>query len=397
MRFERDFHWQHFQHKGTCTFPLTLPPDAPASLRAGSWTLEWVRPERYLGGDTVSLRWEGVKATPRFRSFQLELLDSADERGGATFEGIEFPSGKQGSVSVRLTKHVSCGLRVTLSIEGSDNSLAPEEKAPSELARQFANLSLAQIANDVLLDFPRSGRQLWTSENLLLQSPYFASLLSSDFAESSKAPTALRAKAAGEPLFFDDSGDEEKVGIKPSSALSPSQASPHKTVTVTKTSYATYLAVVCWLQSGHIAFAPLASTFLSTEVSEGEAFVSRKKSISSSSTAHIVDCASLLPVSPKSVYRLSHLLDLPSLSSLALSNFSSQLTVSNAAHELFSETSGCYNEVWNAVVEFIARYSDKVRGTERWKEAEERAGKGTMAEWEGAIWARVASRLARRE
>ncbi|GAA5975867.1 hypothetical protein JCM11641_002825 [Rhodosporidiobolus odoratus] len=74
--------------------------------------------------------------------------------------------------------------------------------------------------------------------------------------------------------------------------------------------------------------------------------------------------AKLQPVSPKSVHRSAHLLELPDLSALALANFSSQLTVNNAVVELFSDTTAYYDQVFEVTLQYVDRRFEAVRVTE---------------------------------
>ncbi|GAA5874006.1 hypothetical protein JCM8547_001599 [Rhodosporidiobolus lusitaniae] len=141
--------------------------------------------------------------------------------------------------------------------------------------------------------------------------------------------------------------------------------------------YSTYLAVVCWLQSERITFSTLSSSSASTE---------------NARLAPADRPAPLSPlklVSPKSVYPFSHLLELPALSSLALANFRSQLTISNAAAELFSETSAYSDEIGSAVLEFVLARRTAVRQSSGFKAAQERAEKGEASEWEVRMWAKL--------
>ncbi|GAA5856756.1 hypothetical protein JCM8547_008825 [Rhodosporidiobolus lusitaniae] len=150
---------------------------------------------------------------------------------------------------------------------------------------------------------------IWSTEAVLSKSPYLKYLLTSDFLEGSVTTShSAKPDRPVEPLPFDHSDgeqDEKTDKPPPSRIISPLpkrriSALPHHRIAVTETAYTTYLAVIP---------DPLAA------------------------------------VSPKSVYRLAHLLELPQLASLALADFQVQLTVHNAASELFSETSGCYDEL----------------------------------------------------
>jgi hypothetical protein len=88
---------------------------------------------------------------------------------------------------------------------------------------------------------------------------------------------------------------------------------------------------------------------------------------------------SLISASPKSVYRLAHLLDLTELCQLALESIQSQLTPLNVALELFSNFSGVYDEVRKVEMDyFLARY-DEVKANEGMSRVEDRVAKGELS------------------
>ncbi|GAA5898055.1 hypothetical protein JCM6882_003316 [Rhodosporidiobolus microsporus] len=320
---------------------------------SGDWKAGWISVDG--GKDVLGFAWTGVTGQYRVERLTFRVEDRGKVCWRKDLHDVVFPPQPDGRL---LTSAVT------------------------------PKYSEMQTTNNVLLDFPRSGRQIWTTEDLLRDSPYFASLFSSDFSESIATTSSPSSDAAPQALPYDDSDDEEKASDdkRPrnasSASSSPNMTLPHKTVTVTEASYYTYLAVVCWMKTGEIAFAGLSSSSFFAAA------------VGSSSTAKAT--SSLRPVSPKSVYRLSHLLSLPALSTLALSNFSSSLTVQNAARELFSETSGCYPDVRDAVIDLIVKHVQGVFATPALREAEERAADGTDAEWEGAVWAKLAGALGRK-
>lgn len=147
------------------------------------------------------------------------------------------------------------------------------------------------------------------------------------------------------------------------SPLSPS--SLFKVVTIDEAAYTTYLAVLCWLQTGRIVFAPLLSSF--------KHFSRNRNSLDARwerLTALIAHQPSLLPlpVSLKSVYRLADLLELPDVQQLALLNFRSQLTVENAPLELFTDLASCYEEVRELVLGYVLENKAEVFKSEAMKQ-----------------------------
>ncbi|GAA5856755.1 hypothetical protein JCM8547_008824 [Rhodosporidiobolus lusitaniae] len=250
------------------------------------------------------------------------------------------------------------------------------------LAAQLAASSQTPFGFDVLLDFPLCKRRIWSSEAILSKSPYLEGVLSSDFLEGSTTTTSKTFSSESSGHLPCDDSDEEKdeALVASSQAGLPLEAPAHKTITITETAYSTYLATICWMQTGHIAFS-----------SRSSASVAPKQDSLSASTAD--SFSPLMAVSPKSVYRLSHLLDLPDLSSLALANSSAQLNTRNAAVELFSETSALYDEVGVAVLDFAVEHLEAIQQSDGMKEAEKRADLGEANEWELRVWAKLARRV----
>ncbi|GAA6030019.1 hypothetical protein JCM8097_009217 [Rhodosporidiobolus ruineniae] len=247
-------------------------------------------------------------------------------------------------------------------------------------------------SSDVCLYFPRSGKHLWVSESFSKDSsPYFKQLFSSPgFAESSKAHSASSSTRTFDPYAFDESDEEtDKLEVKPKKDFMEVDA-PFKTVTITETAYSTYFAVLVWLQSRYIAWAPLYSSFRL----DGEPRSSVSPMRISAVTERVLGSDDSLPppVSPRSVYRLAHLLELDELASLSLDNLRSQLTPFNAAYELYSSVSTCYPAVRDVVLDYAVANWDKVKTAPATEEMEKKAEAGEL---DGSA-AAVAMMLARR-
>ncbi|KAK4700490.1 hypothetical protein P7C70_g5754, partial [Phenoliferia sp. Uapishka_3] len=228
--------------------------------------------------------------------------------------------------------------------------------------------------NDVVFIFPRNaGRMLWSNSIILSSaSPYLKTLLASGFAEANTGwKIELEDLSSLEPLPFDDSDDEDssQSPASPGPHL-PSSAFPYCRIRVTQTSSKPYHAVLLYIYTQQIVFSPLSSCSrvgppLTPPVDE---IVPRH-------------------VSPKSVYRLAHHLEVPELQKLALESLKSDLNPNNVAVELFSEKSGTYDDVLQLLLEYAAAHRSEVRDTEEWKEK--------MATFGELPWgAKVAGRLA---
>jgi hypothetical protein len=170
--------------------------------------------------------------------------------------------------------------------------------------------------------------------------------------------------------LFEDSDDETdkhfKGQMKPRSPSSSSSVLPHKKVVITDTAFTTYQATLVWMCSRYIRFAPLRSSKdYPTTVSESRLQAVRIMIEANPRTS--------LPASPKSVYRLAHLLELKDLQEIALDNLSSQLTLRNAATELFSDVASAYPALRNVVLDFVVKNWSEVRASNSYQEIKERA------------------------
>lgn len=113
------------------------------------------------------------------------------------------------------------------------------------------------------------------------------------------------------PPSVDDDGDDGDL--------------TYRELKITASAYTTYRAVLLYLHSGYITFAPLSSIRLPLDPDA-------KKTREQVLEKHLTATPSLpFPVSPKSVYRHAHLLEISSLCALSLSELKLRLTISTAA------------------------------------------------------------------
>lgn len=164
-------------------------------------------------------------------------------------------------------------------------------------------------APDVVLLFPRRSqapRQLWVHRSLLVNaSAYWASLFESEMAESQLVPAAQplgdigeRVIQAGDISESDGASDDE--GSSTATWAERGLAADAYRITVRDASYTTYRAVLGFLVTGRIAYAPLRS----------RGAQARAAAIRDHQTAH-----PSLPalVSPKQVYVVADKLELAEL------------------------------------------------------------------------------------
>lgn len=215
------------------------------------------------------------------------------------------------------------------------------------------------------LVFPRQGAgqlDLWANAaTLRTVSPHFDRLLASPLvgvtledpaaelvSASQKSETKKRAR--GDPVFEDsDEETDEDYYKKIKGNQQPRPTFPHHEIVVTTSSFTSYRALLCWLQSGYINFAPLASL----------------RSEDDTMSAPFILGQPALPslASPKSIYRLAHLLDIPALMRLALNSISSQLTPEIACGELFGDVSQAYRPIQEMELKYCVKHFDAIRET----------------------------------
>ncbi|ORY46704.1 hypothetical protein BCR35DRAFT_356247 [Leucosporidium creatinivorum] len=259
---------------------------------------------------------------------------------------------------------------------------APKKDHTADFARRTAALRRSRNALDVRLVFPRaSGHdlELWSNSALLKDaSSYFTTLLESDFAETFTASiskrrriddSALQASSSKgkekesdatservvEPREFEDSDDEadEAIAHHFPEPTNDDSSTPYHEVVLPQACYTTFETVLAYITTGYVDFAPLSAT-------------RSAEKRSSSRAKHLADKPFLpLRASPKSVYRLAHLLELPDLAALALAEIERQLTAESVAAVLFSDVSLCYDAVKDLALEYAVR---------KWSEVQKSAG-----------------------
>ncbi|BGP22328.1 proteophosphoglycan ppg4 [Rhodotorula toruloides] len=201
-------------------------------------------------------------------------------------------------------------------------------------------------------------------------------LLESDFSEGISQTSFDEALKAGTlpAADFDDSADEND-GSAPLSAVEDpdnqqiidelkdwrpndiaAPLAPFKLVKITQSSHTTCAAALVWLASHYISF-PRAAAMEAIQPPD----------------AGLPSLAS-----PKSVYRLAHLLGIDALASLALENLKSQLTPKNALCELYSDVACCYPAVRDVVLAYVLEHWSEVVETQAAGEMQDEAELGEL-------------------
>lgn len=189
--------------------------------------------------------------------------------------------------------------------------------------------------------------------------------------EQKQLPAPAATPAADLSVDWQDSDDEtdtflvERDWMNCTTTKQDTAEFDYQEIEVHETAYSTMCANLLYLQTGLIKFAPLRSSLSSPHgLSPDEPTTKRNASLTKS-----LEAQPTLPpaVSPKSVYRLAHLLERNDLQQKALDSLASNLTIPGAAAELFSPVSVAYDEVRKIVFDFVVENWDEVKVTEAWR------------------------------
>ncbi|BGP20129.1 hypothetical protein JCM10213_000787 [Rhodosporidiobolus nylandii] len=265
-------------------------------------------------------------------------------------------------------------------------------------AEAVKDLPTSQLPHDVRFVFPKSGRELWSNQALLARaSPYFETLFSSDFGVS-----AVLTRAGGhsnnssdvqQALTEDaddgaDSDDETDEVLTFEPFFTPHGTDvPFRQISISDAAYSTYYALLVYLQTDFIHFAPLSS---SSAPLDPTASLTRKEKILQ---VHAKQPSLPVPVSPKSTYRLARLLSLPDLQARSLAALSSEMSFEGASFELFSDAASCYDDVRGTVLNFVVQNWKEVSATANWKAAMARVKAGEVPN-AGAVMVELVPALA---
>ncbi|BGP48985.1 hypothetical protein JCM10450v2_004864 [Rhodotorula kratochvilovae] len=333
----------------------------------------------------MQLYWIHQKAMKKLRSaeFDKELHPAIDLESKQPYTGYELTlrpesllKASYASPPLELKTQRQYRLRFTFKEVGP--SVASAQLVIERVPEHDAPLTLG--VNNVRLFFPKvgeKGAELWTSADLLSSSsPYLKDLLTSDFSEGIKVCTK-RSRTSPAPVTqtvdasvqkdFEDSDDDTDIALLKADppelhAVQDGTELAYRQITVTQAAYATWRAVLRYLETGFIRFAPLSSAAQSNGPS---AILTRVEYIE---TARKYDPALPTPTSPKSTYRLAHLLQLEHLQQLCLAHLSGTLTAHSAAHELFDDAAVCYEDWRKVILTYVVKNWNSVSQSSSWKE-----------------------------
>ncbi|BGP38670.1 hypothetical protein JCM10450v2_002620 [Rhodotorula kratochvilovae] len=352
--FDWTFHWDFDLKLDTPDLDESFDPVSPP------WPGEW------------SVRWEDVSVSVGlfWGDEGREVRIAWDDYETGSTPGREATTG-----GVCNAWDVEFGM----SMDKASPTVSEAKHAPAFHGESGSDAS--PVTNDVRLFFPRIGplgAELWASARLLSSaSPYFNEMLKSEFAENIKIGAKRpRTRASGSgrkeaadatTKDFDDSDDETDallVKKHPPSFYDTDNLGEYsyRQITITKTAFSTYSAVLRFLETGFTCFAPLSSACTPVGRSAPPSRADRIAEV-------VKDEPDLLfPVSPKSAFRLAHLLELDRLKRMCLAELRKQLSLSTAPRELFDDASVCYEDWRKVVLEYIVENWDAVSTTSSWEE-----------------------------
>ncbi|GAA95622.1 uncharacterized protein L969DRAFT_313465 [Mixia osmundae IAM 14324] len=325
---------------------------------------------------------------------------------------------------------ISCSITFSPAPPSAASPLLGKRFIPQELVDAYASLFDDALYSDVVFVMP-TGRKLYASKKILtIRSEYFASMLSGDFAESFPPdrhlfhPSDLTADRQDDyieddeesewmcndsddpPVYADTSrhrqatdrdttpsqeprerqeSQQSDVSFRSTEASSHDEATasavdaattPHATgparsqVFVTDALYANYRALLFYLYTDNITFAPLSSNYYAARLAaleSGQAFPY------SSRDHYVHKTATRAPVygigrtvqqplcSAKAIYRLADKLGLPELKHRAFDHIIGSLTVETVCAEAFSAFSAQFPELQKVQVDYLSSRWSEVR------------------------------------
>lgn len=264
--------------------------------------------------------------------------------------------------------------------------------------------------SDVTFSLPR-GRTIRAMSGLLSRrASYFEMMFASGFREALPqriAPCASEEDAA-EALFGDsDYEDDLDVATAPTTSgsglESSSAAGAERQVAVRDAAYSTYRALLYYLYTDSVVFAPLRSSFAagSPESPSSAATVpstaadpaSRREWIAMWCQQHPERARHAGPCSPKSIYRLADKLGLPDLKARAFAHIASSLSPQNIIHEAFGAFSANFADVRMMEVDYLQAHWGEIRSSSAMREVWPAIRRGEHPGFE-LVWPTLASRLA---
>ncbi|EJD41831.1 hypothetical protein AURDEDRAFT_186281 [Auricularia subglabra TFB-10046 SS5] len=148
-----------------------------------------------------------------------------------------------------------------------------------------------------------------------------------------------------------------------------SRANPNKAMTsvvVRDSAYSTYRALLYYLYTDMIIFAPLSSSFTPASAPSAGAAepTTRRQWIYTWSAQHPDLAQSVSPCSAKSMYRLADKLNMPELKARAFDHIVGSLNVHNIVDEVFGVFAATFGEVRKVEMEFFLAHWAEIRSSD---------------------------------
>ncbi|KAL7344291.1 hypothetical protein BJY59DRAFT_758992, partial [Rhodotorula toruloides] len=221
--------------------------------------------------------------------------------------------------------------------EGAAAAQPPQEVDVPEDIANYARLATSFCRNgtphDVCIDFPHVGLQLWGNQKRLSkQSPYLKVLLRNKEIETSTVhPPILPPPDWAWNWYAGDSDDERDIpyvhrGL-PGQKRSIGYMRKMKMVRIDDSAYSTFLAVLVWMETGLIFFAPITP--------EPRPPITHQ------------------PLPLQMVFRLAKQFQLEDLAEQAMARLLAQITPQNALLQLYALSSQQHAEIIDNLVEYV--------------------------------------------
>ncbi|BGP49069.1 hypothetical protein JCM10450v2_004948 [Rhodotorula kratochvilovae] len=331
-----------------------------------------------MGDSRLSFAWvsgntEGVISSQAWHNEPIPLASEVGDGSACSGEAIDITRANVDAAADASGGAYDPDVHRKYRLKHEISCPQPVAVDPLRLHAHFMH-DFSKPSRPVRLFFPHagaSGAELWSDRDFLsAKSPYFAMLFDSQLIESNrithKDRRARQSSAKAESTAtseFDDSDEEtDEILFK----KAPPELATHdddytfNQITILEAAYSTYRAVLVYLDTNRIAFAPLSSTFSPTDSHESW---TRETYIESN-----LHRDGGVPVSPKAVYRLADLLMLEDLKRQSLAALSRDLDPDCAAVELFADVSACYDEWRKVIVEYVVAQFEAVSKTAHWTE-----------------------------
>ncbi|GHJ88399.1 hypothetical protein NliqN6_4801 [Naganishia liquefaciens] len=278
-----------------------------------------------------------------------------------------------------------------------------EPQEQSTMTRPMQRTSAAETtsthSNHPLTVPQRHFRKIWANKKILMRGEFFKDLLSGTFSEGNDPPSRSDTPASESDLYgWDDSDIEDEMRSDsedwptariPSNKVTCNTGPPKTKIVIRDAAYASWQALIFYLYSDEIVFAPLASSFIAVEPEPNgdHPGVRTSERASHNRTTSLPDRGGSgrtewikawmaeregrdewpenapRPCSAKAIFRLADKLDLPSLRQRAFQHIVAQLTPQNIPYEVFSQFSATYEEVRKVEIAYLLKHWNEIKSS----------------------------------